>query len=99
MPDFLERRVAELEGRARERDLDVEEMSTHLPEDPRARAAALATVLGLDALQALRDGVTYEQLEQEAEARRLAAEQAAGESAKAGIPPPPAVGEGAETSE
>ena len=92
MQDFLEHRVAELEGRARERDLDFEEMSAHLPEDPRARAAALATVLGLDALQALRDGITYEQLEQEAEARRLAAEQVAGESEKAGIPPP-AIGE------
>jgi hypothetical protein len=73
---YLEARIAEFEQRARERnDLNFEEVASHLPEDRQARLAALATVMGLDAARALREGISIEQLEQEAEGYRRTAEQ------------------------
>jgi hypothetical protein len=92
--DFLEERRAELERRAREREVDWDALSANLPEDPRARVAALATVLGFDALRAWREDVSLEQLEQERLARREAAEQGAREAEEAGVPLPEGEGAG-----
>ena len=90
MAGFIEGRLAELEGRARESvEFSYREARAHLPEDPRARAAALATLMGLDAFDALREGSSVEQLEEERAARRAMVEQVSRESREAGMPLPP----------
>ena len=95
MSSFIEGRLAELERRARESTgFSYDEAQAHLPEDPRARAAALATLMGLDAFDALREGVSVEQLENDRVARRELAEQVSRESREAGIPLPPGYEEG-----
>lgn len=76
MSSYLEARIAEFEQRARERtDLFFEEVASHLPEDPKARLAALASVMGLDAVRALREGISIVALEQHAESYRRTGEQ------------------------
>jgi hypothetical protein len=94
MTNFLEERGAGLERRAKERGVDWDALSANLPEDPRARVAALATVLGFDALRAWREDVSLEHLEQESVARRETAEQGAREAEKAGVPLPEGGGAG-----
>jgi len=94
MTDFLEERGAEFERLAKERGVDWRALSAKLPEDPRARVAALATVLGFDSLAAWRKDVSLEQLEQESEARRETAEQVAREAEEAGGPLPEREGGG-----
>jgi hypothetical protein len=75
MADFLEDRRAQLEDRLRTMDI-AEDVTSNLPDEPRARILAIATVLRIDALKALRENVDLEQLEQEREERRQTLEQA-----------------------
>jgi hypothetical protein len=98
MPDFLNQaslsgRIAELEERSRSSNARYPEVATHLPEDLRARAAALATILGLNALGAIQEGATVQQLEQEREAARQLTVQVEREAREAGLPQPSTVDE------
>jgi dGTP triphosphohydrolase len=74
--DFLEERAAELEARARNQRDDTDELIADLPDNAWARVAKLATLLGLDALDALRREVTLDQLAEESRARDDARKQA-----------------------
>jgi hypothetical protein len=93
MPEFLvgsslDSRVRELEDRARASGVDYARISAHLPVDQRARAAALATTMGLNALRAIQEGSTLEDLEQERETTRDVTERNERESMEAGRPRP-----------
>jgi hypothetical protein len=86
--DFLQERAVELERRLSERDLDREAIAGSLPEDPRARVMALATVLGLDALEALREDLTVDELEEARRWRREATKESETQMKDAGAVPP-----------
>ena len=92
MADFLEDRRAQLEDRLRTMDI-AEDVTSRLPDEPRARILAIATVLRIDALKALQENVDLEQLEQEREERRQTLEQAQRMAGEAATPSQPS-GEG-----
>jgi hypothetical protein len=83
---FLEERATELETRAQKRGHNPEELMRELPTDLRARVAKLATMLGLDALDALREDVTLDQLEEESRARDEASKQVESQMKELGLP-------------
>jgi hypothetical protein len=88
MADFLSDRASELEKRAPDHGVDVDALSSQLAPGSRARVAALATALRIDALGALREDVTLDQLEDESRSRREANELTARHSEEGGHPLP-----------
>lgn len=71
----LGERVRELSERAGKRGLDWKSRLKDVPDDPLLRVAALATLLEIDALAAMKSDVELDSLEEEAKAAREAARQ------------------------
>ena len=67
--------MAELEARAEEQGLDWKSRLSDLPDDKRLRAAALASLLKIDALRAIRDDTPLHVLDDEAGQIRAAIER------------------------
>jgi hypothetical protein len=83
---FLVERAAELESWVRSRSDASDALMRELPNDPRARVAKLATVLALDALDALRQDLTLDQLARESRARVEASKQLQSQMMELGFP-------------
>ncbi|NJP92032.1 hypothetical protein HCN51_21640 [Nonomuraea sp. FMUSA5-5] len=75
----LQELVRHLEQRARDSDIDFDTLAARLPDDPQRRAAALATALGLDALDAMTGRFSLQELEEQ----RLARIESAGTEGQA----------------
>ncbi len=86
-------RVAALEERLREENSQANDVLSMLPEEPTKRAAALATVMDLDALYAIHIDVEVDDLVRERDARRRALDEARQTAAEQGISLPGPEGE------
>jgi hypothetical protein len=69
------KRLRALSERATKRRIDWESRLRELPDDERLRAAALAALLQIDAVAALKPEADLDRLEEEAERLRSAAEE------------------------
>ena len=86
-------RVAALEQRLREENAQANDVLSMLPEEPTKRAAALATLMELDALQAIHNDVEIDDLVRERDARRRALDEARPTAAEQGVFLPGSEGE------
>jgi hypothetical protein len=85
--EFSSARLEELKQRADQRKIDWREKTRDLPQDDtRVLILALATSLGIDAIQALDERVALDQLEKEAEAWPAASAKLESDLAKSGTP-------------
>jgi hypothetical protein len=88
-----EQGVSRLEEQVRREHPQADDVLAAAPSDPGLRAAALATVLELDALAAMRGEVPLEVLVDDRDARRAAVEEAQRLAAEHGVAIPNADGE------
>ncbi|MGY1671621.1 hypothetical protein [Geodermatophilus sp. SYSU D00710] len=88
-----EQRVSRLEEQVRREHPRADDVLASAPRDPYLRAAALATVLELDALAAMRGEVSLDTLVDDRDARRASVEEAQRVAAEHGISVPTLDGE------